>query len=70
MRNLNLNELDVVQGGGIALKWAFKLGEAFVNGYTIFDASSKLSFDFSSYGGASAGGFNPMGDFSSLVCAK
>jgi hypothetical protein len=70
MRNLNLNELDVVQGGGIALKWAFKMGEAFVNGYTIFEASSKLSFDFSNYGGASAGGFNPMGDFSSLVCAR
>lgn len=70
MRNLNLSELDAVQGGGIALKWAYKLGEAIVNGYTIFEVSSNLNFDFSSYGGASAGGFNPMGDFSSLVCAK
>ncbi len=70
MRDLNISELDAVQGGGIALKWAYKMGEAIVNGYTIFEASSNLSFDFSNYGGASAGGFNPMGDFSSLVCGK
>jgi hypothetical protein len=70
MRNLNLIELDGVQGGGVALKWAIKLGETIANGYTLFDASSKLSFDFSNYGGASGGGYNPMGDFSSLVCAQ
>jgi hypothetical protein len=70
MRNLNIDELNEVQGGGIALKWAIKIGELLSNGYTLFEASSKIEFDPSSYGAADANGYNPMGDYTSGICAR
>ena len=64
MRDLNLTELNEVEGGAMALRWAFRLGEIISDGYTIYQAASNFSFDTSGYGRPSGSGFNAMGDFS------
>ncbi|MEY4125013.1 MAG: hypothetical protein RL770_1594 [Pseudomonadota bacterium] len=61
MRSLNIDELNEVQGGGISFKWAYKLGEAIANMYTLYDAAQKIEFEPSSYGAVDASGYNAMG---------
>lgn len=70
MRSLNIEELGEVQGGGVALKWAYKVGEFLSNAYSAYEAASKIEFDPSSYGSVDAGGYNPMGDYTSGICAR
>jgi hypothetical protein len=70
MRSLNINEVDEVQGGGIALKWAYKIGEWVSNAYSLYEAGSKVEFDPSSYGSVDAGGYNPMGDYTNGICLR
>jgi hypothetical protein len=64
MRNLNLIELNEVEGGAMALRWAFRMGEVFSEAYTFYQATSEFRFDTSGYGRPSGSGFNAMGDFS------
>jgi hypothetical protein len=64
MRSLNIDELNEVQGGGISVKWAYKLGEAISNMYTLYEASQKIEFDTSCYGAVDASRYNAMGDYS------
>jgi hypothetical protein len=70
MRDLNIEELNEVQGGGIVAKWAFKAGEAFANMYAVYEAAGLFDFSFPSHGAADASGYNPMGDFSNNMCAR
>jgi hypothetical protein len=70
MRDLNIAELNEVQGGGIVAKWAFKAGEAFANMYAVYEAAGLFDFNLSSYGAADANGYNPLGDFSNNMCAR
>jgi len=70
MRTLNIDELDEVQGGGLAMKWAYRIGEWVSNAYTLYEASSKIEIDPSSYGSVDAGGINPMGDYTSGICLR
>ncbi len=70
MRNLINTELHEVQGGGLAAKWAYKIGELFANGFTIFEVASKIDFEPSSYGSVDAGGYNPMGDYTNGICLR
>jgi hypothetical protein len=64
MRNLNLIELNEVEGGAMALRWAFRLGEVMTDVYSMYQATSDFRFDTSGYGRPSGSGFNAMGDFS------
>ena len=66
MRSLNIDELSEVQGGGISVKWAYKLGEAIANMYTLYEASQKIELEPSSYGAVDASGYNAMGDYSGM----
>jgi len=66
MRTLNIDELNEVQGGGIAAKWAYRLGEALVDMYNFYTASQKADLDPSSYGAVDASGYNAMGDYSGM----
>ena len=70
MRILNLDELNEVQGGGLAMKWAYRIGEWVSNAYTLYEASSKIEIDPSSYGSVDAGGINPMGDYTNGICLR
>jgi hypothetical protein len=70
MRTLNIDELDEVQGGGVAMKWAYRIGEWVSNAYTLYEASSKVEIDPSSYGSVDAGGINPMGDYTNGICLR
>ncbi|MEY3078704.1 MAG: hypothetical protein RI892_1762 [Pseudomonadota bacterium] len=69
MRTLNIDELNEVQGSGIAGKWAYRLGEALVNMYNFYSASQKADLDPSSYGSVDASGYNAMGA-SSVMCTR
>ncbi len=42
MRSLNIEELPEVQGGGLALKWAERLGTAIANSLAVIDAASRI----------------------------
>lgn len=64
MRSLNIQELNEVQGGGISVKWAYKLGDALSNMYMLYEASQKIELEPSSYGAVDASGYNAMGDYS------
>jgi hypothetical protein len=64
MRNLNIEELNEVQGGAMSTRWAFRMGDAIANMYTVYEAAGLFNFNFSSYGSASGGSYNAMGDFS------
>jgi hypothetical protein len=66
MRSLNIEELHKVQGSIIAARWAYKLGEAIANMYTLYQASQKIEFEPSSYGAVNASGYNAMGDYSGM----
>ena len=66
MRYLNIEELNEVQGGGIAVKWAFRMGELLADLYTLYEASQKIEFEPSSYGAVDASGYNAMGDHSGM----
>lgn len=73
MRSLNINELSDVQGGGLSVKWAYKVGELLVeayNAYNAYDATKKVDTDPGSYGPVDFEGYNPMGDFSNATCMK
>jgi bacteriocin-like protein len=70
MRTLNIEELNQVEGGGIVARWAFKMGDALANMYAVYEAAGLFNFDFSSYGSADAGGYNPMGDYANNMCAR
>jgi hypothetical protein len=70
MRSLNIEEINEVQGGGIATKWAIKIGELLSNAYTLYEAGSKVEFEPSSYGPVDAGGINVMGDYTSGICLR
>ena len=70
MRNLEINELNEVQGGGLATKWAIKLGELISTGLTFIDATSRIDFDPSNYGAVDAGGINVMGDYTNGICLR
>lgn len=70
MRNLSMDEFDFVEGGSISFKWAVRLGEIISNGISLYEAGSKIEFDPSSYGSVDAGGYNPMGDYTSGICAR
>jgi hypothetical protein len=70
MRTLNIEELDEVQGGGLAMKWAYRIGEWVSNAYTVYEASTKVEIDPSSYGSVDAGGINPMGDYTNGICLR
>ena len=70
MRNLNKEELNEVQGGGIAARWAFKLGEAIANMFAAYEAAGFFDIDTSSRVSPDPIGYNPMGDFSSNMCAR
>ena len=70
MRSLEFEELNEVQGGGIAFKWAIKMGELISHAITIYEASSKIEFEPSSYGSVDAGGYNPMGDYTNGICNR
>ena len=70
MRTLNIDELDEVQGGGLAMKWAYRIGEWVSNAYTLYEASSKIEIDPSSYGSVDAAGINPMGDYTNGICLR
>jgi hypothetical protein len=70
MRNLNIEELNEVQGGGIAARWAFKLGEAIANMFAAYEAAGFFDIDTSSRVSPDPIGYNPMGDFSSNMCAR
>ena len=63
-------ELNEVQGGGIAFQWAIKMGELISHAITIYEASSKIEFEPSSYGSVDAGGYNPMGDYTNGICNR
>jgi hypothetical protein len=66
MRNLNIDELNEVQGGSMIARWAYKLGESIANMYTLYEASQKIEFEPSSYGAVDASGYNAMGDYSGM----
>lgn len=70
MRSLNMDELDEVHGGGVALKWAYRIGEWVSNAYSLYEAGSKVEFDPSSYGSVDAGGYNTMGDYTNGICLR
>ena len=70
MRNLNIEELNEVQGGGIAARWAFKLGEAIANMFAAYEAAGSFDIGTSSRVSPDPIGYNPMGDFSSNMCAR
>jgi hypothetical protein len=70
MRNLNLNEVDEVGGGGISFQWAIRLGGIISDGVTLYEAGSKIELEPSSYGSVDAGGYNPMGDYTNGICAR
>ena len=70
MRNLNMNELEEVGGGGISFKWAIRLGEIISDGITLYEAGSKIEFEPSSYGPVDSGGINPMGDYTNGICLR
>ena len=70
MRNLNIGELNEVQGGGIAIKWAYKLGELLANGLTLYEASKKLEIDPAHLGYVDADCFNAMGDYTNNISVK
>ena len=63
MRNLNLIELNEVEGGAMVLKWAFRMGEAITDVYTMYQATSDFGLDTPGYGRPSYSGFNAMGDY-------
>jgi len=64
MRALNIEELNHVQGSAMSTRWAFRMGDAIANMYTVYEAAGLFNFNFSSYGSASGGSYNAMGDFS------
>jgi hypothetical protein len=64
MRNLNIEELNEVQGGAMSTRWAFRMGDAIANMYTVYEAAGLFNFSFASYGSVSGGSYNAMGDFS------
>jgi len=66
MRSLNIDELSEVQGGGISVKWAFRMGELFADLYTLYEASQKIELEPSSYGAVDASGYNAIGDYSGM----
>jgi hypothetical protein len=66
MRSLDIEELNKVQGSFIAARWAYKLGEAIANMYTLYEASQKIELEPSSYGAVDASGYNAMGDYSGM----
>ena len=66
MRSLNIEELNEVQGSFIVARWAYKLGEAIANMYTLYEASQKIELEPSIYGAVDASGYNAMGDYSSM----
>ena len=70
MRNLNIEELNQVEGGGIVARWAFKMGEAIANMYAVYEAAGLFDIDTSSRDTPDPTGYNPMGDFSSNMCAR
>jgi hypothetical protein len=70
MRNLNMYELDQVQGGGIVTTWVIRAIGALSDLATLVELGSKVEFDRSSYGPVDAGGINVMGDYTSGICAR
>jgi len=64
MRNLNLNELNEVQGRGIGFLWAFRAGELFADLFAMYEVSQKIELNPSNYGAVNASGYNAMGDYS------
>jgi len=66
MRSLNIDELSEVQGGGISVKWAFRMGELLADFFTLYEASQKIEISPSSYGAVDASGYNAMGDYSGM----
>ena len=50
----------------MAARWAYKLGEALANRYTLFEASQKIELEPSSYGAVDPRGYNAMGDYSGM----
>jgi len=42
MRNLNLNELNEVQGRGIGFLWAFRAGELFADLFAMYEVSHSI----------------------------
>mgnify|MGYP006963604187 CR=1 FL=1 len=45
MRTLNFEELNEVQGGGLATQWAGKIGNLLVNIVTVMDIASRVDTD-------------------------
>lgn len=70
MRSLNIDELNQVQGGGIVTTWALRAVGALADLVTLVEVGMKVEFEPSSYGSVDAGGYNPMGDYTSGICAR
>ena len=63
MRSLNIEELNEVQGGGIAMQWAAKIGTLIVNAITVIDAASRIDTDaLINDSAVNHDNTNPMGD--------
>jgi hypothetical protein len=45
MRSLNFEELNEIQGGGLAAQWAGKVGSLLVNVITVMDVASRVDTD-------------------------
>jgi hypothetical protein len=70
MRNLSIEELNEVQGGGMVTTWAIRAIGALADLVTLVEVGMKVEFDSSSYGAANAGGYNPMGDYTNGICLR
>ena len=71
MRNLNIDELDAVQGGRMTAALAANIISFLSDAYGLIDDAMKV--DYASMVNNSTvdfGGVNPMGDYTNGICTR
>jgi hypothetical protein len=71
MRNLNIDELNEVQGGKLSAGMAVSIINFFSDVYTLTEAAMKVDYASMASGtSVDYGGFNPLGDYTNGICAR
>ena len=71
MRNLEIDELNEVQGGGIATRWAIKAIASIADVLTLMDVAMRVDYRaMGSSGNVDDLGINAMGDYTDGMSAR
>jgi len=71
MRNLNIDELDAVQGGRMTAALAANIISFLSDAYGLIDAAMKVDFEsMVRNSSVDFGSVNPMGDYSNGMCTR